>query len=203
MNSAAREMNHPFGVVALPGNQENDRLEARPTGKVGIDSGTGILPVIGQSKEVSPLKTPRLITYRRKLPHWRMESSFYFVTWRLGKAQPVLDPEERTLVADAIRHFDGKRYELLAYVVMDDHVHVLVSPFDTHSLQQIVHSWKSFTANALRKTRTRAVPVWQDEYFDRIVRDEAELLQKTEYILGNPVKRWPEIEDYRWAGRRM
>jgi REP element-mobilizing transposase RayT len=83
---------------------------------------------------------------------------------------------------------------------MDDHVHVLVLPLADHLLQQIVHSWKSFTANGLRKLRERAVPVWQDEYFDRIVRDEADLIQKAEYILGNPVKRWPETEDYPWAG---
>jgi len=86
---------------------------------------------------------------------------------------------------------------------MDDHVHVLVFPLASHFLQQIVHSWKSFTANGLRKLRERAVPVWQDEYFDRIVRDEADLIQKAEYILGNPVKRWPETKEYPWAGYEM
>jgi hypothetical protein len=44
--------------------------------------------------------------------------------------------------------------------------------------------------------------VWQFEYFDRIVRDEDELLQKLRYILGNPWKRWPGIEGYEWVGQR-
>jgi len=144
-----------------------------------------------------------LTTYRRKLPHWRMQGSIYFVTWRLAKNQPPLNSQERTLVADALKYFDGFRYDLLAYVVMDDHVHALVFPLAPHSLQQILHSWKSFTAKGLRKRSQRGIPVWLDEYFDRIVRDEADLIRKTEYILGNPLKRWPQTEQYPWAGLGM
>lgn len=138
-------------------------------------------------------------TYRRKLPHWRLQGAAYFVTWRLAKTQPLLHPEERGLVADSIRHFDGKRYKLLAYVIMDDHVHVLVLPHEEISLEDILHSWKSFTAKRLRRFWKRSSPIWQDEYFDRIIRDEAELIEKTEYILGNPSKRWPETQDYLWV----
>ncbi|MFC1834553.1 transposase [Thermodesulfobacteriota bacterium] len=145
------------------------------------------------------MKASDLKTYRRKLPHWRLEGRVYFVTWRLAKTQPCLHPEERTLVADAITHFDGQRYELLAYVVMDDLVHVLAFPYANHSLDKILHSWKSFSAKVIRRIGERTVPVWQDEYFDRIVRDEAELIQKAGYIVGNPVRRWPEIEDYPWV----
>jgi REP element-mobilizing transposase RayT len=153
-----------------------------------------------REKEFSALKTPELTTYRRKLPHWRMRGSIYFVTWRLAKNQPALHPEERALVADAIKHFDRQRYELFAYVVMDDHVHVLLLPLADYSLKQTLHSWKSFTANGLGRLGRRAAPIWQDEYFDRIVRDEADLIQKAEYILGNPLKRWPEIDEYPWMG---
>jgi putative transposase len=144
--------------------------------------------------------TPEFTTYRRKLPHWQMTGAVYFVTWRFAKDQPALHPQERTLVMAAIRHFDALRYDLLAYVVMDDHVHVLVHPFGNHSLDEILHSWKSFTAKELRRLGQRATPVWQDEYFDRIVRDETDLIQKVEYILGNPLKRWHEIEEYPWMG---
>ncbi|MBI4962950.1 MAG: transposase [Desulfomonile tiedjei] len=145
------------------------------------------------------METPEFTTCRRKLPHWRMQGCVYFVTWRLAKPQPPLHPDEKTLVVDTIRHFDGLRYELLAYVVMDDHVHVLVLPLSTHALHQILHSWKSFTAKGLRRLRKRPTPVWQDEYFDRIVRDDADLMEKAEYILGNPLKRWPDIEEYPWS----
>ncbi len=164
-------------------------------------SRTGILPVNGLPHHaVREMKTPELAIYRRKLPHWRMPGAVYFVTWRLAKHQPVLAPEERTVVVTAIKHFEASRYELLAYVVMDDHVHLLVKPLDDLELHRIVHSWKSVSAKKLVKGWARIAPVWQREYFDRIVRNEEELMQKAQYILGNPSKRWPDFQDYSRVG---
>ena len=105
---------------------------------------------------------------------------------------------ERTLIVDVLRHFEDQRYTLPAYVVMDDHVHVLVFPLEGYALHRIVHSWKSFSAKQLAKASGRTTPVWQREYLDRIVRSQEELIQKAEYILGNPLKRWPYLEEYPW-----
>jgi REP element-mobilizing transposase RayT len=138
-------------------------------------------------------------SYRRNLPHLRMEGATYFVTWRVRKDRPGLTPEERTLVVDALRHFDGARYELHAYVVMDDHVHVLFEPRAGHSVEALVHSWKSFTAHQVARRTGRRGGIWLDEYFDRIVRDEAELLEKAQYIANNPHKRWPDLDRYPWV----
>lgn len=136
--------------------------------------------------------------YRRKLPHWRQTGTFYFVTWRLRSNQTNLNPDERTIVQNAIQQFDGQRYGLVAFVVMDDHVHVLVKPRPEYRLQDIVHSWKSFTANRLQRTQDRWGCIWQAEYFDRIVRNKNEFNEKVQYILNNPFKRWPEIQEYQW-----
>lgn len=144
-----------------------------------------------------------LSIYRRKLPHWRKAEAIYFVTWRLHHSQTELTPDERQLLTTALNHFDGKRYELLAYVVMHNHIHVIVEPNNEHQLQAIVHSWKSFSANRLQREYGRKGNIWQDEYFDRIVRDEGEFLQKAQYILNNPWKTWPEIKEYQWVGIRM
>ena len=132
------------------------------------------------------------------MPHWRLIGSVYFVTWRLAPSQAKLKDEERTVIISALRHFDGSRYELYAGVVMDDHVHVLVKPLEEFRLQRIVHSWKSFTAHTFIGDHDRKVPIWQEEYFDRIVRDEKEFLDKARYIINNPLKRWPETEKYSW-----
>ena len=103
-------------------------------------------------------------------------------------------------MVSAIKYFDERRYDLLAYVVMDDHVHVLVRPLEDHELHALVHSWKSYTSKRLMKLSDRVAPVWQREYFDRIVRDETELMAKLEYIVGNPYARWPETQEYPWVG---
>ena len=137
--------------------------------------------------------------YRRRLPHWRLPGATYFVTWRLAEGQRPLMPEERTVVADAFHFFDQQRYELSAYVVMDDHVHVIVTPLAHARLQDIYHSWKSYTARHFQRGSGRRGRVWQQEPFDRIVRDEAELSEKIQYILNNPLKRWPDITDYPWV----
>jgi len=137
--------------------------------------------------------------YRRRLPHWRADQAIYFVTFRLAEAQPDLELAERELVASALRYFDGKRYRLTAFVVMNDHVHVLLSTMEPHRLEAVIHSWKSFTANQMQREHGRHGRVWQGEYFDRVVRDEEELVQKFEYIRGNPWARWPQLESYRWV----
>ncbi len=137
--------------------------------------------------------------YSRFLPHWRVEGATYFVTWRLNPKQSALDPNERTIVANAILFFDGTRYTIHCYVVMDDHVHVLLTPLVPWTVEKIVHSWKSFSAHEIQRHGSHSGTIWQREYFDRIVRDEAEMTEKGNYILGNPIKRWPEIKDYQWA----
>jgi len=145
------------------------------------------------------MSNDRFHTYRRRLPHWRSAGATYFVTWRLAPDCETLAPQERTLVAGTLRHFDRQRYALHAYVVMDDHVHVLVEPIGGHALESIVHSWKSYSAHRLCGAAEDAAPVWQEEYFDRIVRSEQEFDEKMRYIVGNPWKRWPELGAYSWV----
>ncbi len=136
--------------------------------------------------------------YRRRLPHWRADAAVYFITWRLAGAQPDLSPLERELIAAALKHFDGTRYEHMAFVVMNDHVHVMLGTREPYRLEDVIHSWKSFTANRMQREHGRAGSVWEDEYFDRLIRDGNEFTQKVDYILGNPWKRWPEIQAYEW-----
>jgi putative transposase len=143
--------------------------------------------------------TEDLVKYRRRMPQWRLVGSVYFVTWRLAPSQVKLKEEERRVIMSALQYFDGSRYELFACVVMDDHVHVLVKPLENDQVERIVHSWKSFTAHKFQKECGREVPIWQEEYFDRIIRDEKEFLDKAQYIFNNPLKRWPEMEEYPWV----
>jgi putative transposase len=136
--------------------------------------------------------------HHRFLPHWRLDSAVYFVTWRLEKDQAALSVIERDRVATTLRHFDGTRYELLAYVVMDDHVHVLVKPAAMFPLERIVHSWKSYSGRNMHDGQ-RAGRVWQREYYDRIVRDEVEFADSLAYILDNPGRRWQGVGEYPWV----
>jgi putative transposase len=128
----------------------------------------------------------------------RLHGAAYFVTWRLSRGGPPLSPDERDIVLRVLRHFDGVRFELLAAVVMDDHVHAVVWPVNDAGLDAIVHSWRSFAARELLARGHRRPPVWQRDGFDRIVLEGGELAEKITYVRENPWRRWPDLHEYPW-----
>ncbi|HEY6981054.1 REP-associated tyrosine transposase [Reyranella sp.] len=85
-------------------------------------------------------------------------------------------------------YFDGKRYRLLAWCIMPNHVHVVVEPADGQTLGAIVHSWKSFSAKQANGILGRSGPFWHRDYFDRFIRDEGHLARTIHYVEDNPVK---------------
>jgi REP element-mobilizing transposase RayT len=81
------------------------------------------------------------------------------------------------LVITNWQYFNGERYDLVAYVVMPNHVHVLIRVYDGMRLSDIVHSWKSYTAKAIATClkdagEPPALPIWQQEYWDRYIRNQ-------------------------------
>jgi Rad3-related DNA helicase len=96
--------------------------------------------------------------------------------------------ELSAIVEGALRHFDGERYVLGHYVVMPNHVHVLVRPVQGGLLRYVTHSWKSFTAHRINEIIGRSGQLWQDESFDCIVRNEAQMEKIGFYIRENPQK---------------
>src|SRR5438105_2081353 len=105
--------------------------------------------------------------------------------------------EVSAIVENALRHFDGDRYLLGSYVVMPNHVHVLVRPAMEHKLPDILQSWKSFTAKEANKVLGRTGEFWQAESFDHIVLDEQQLQKVTLYIQENPIKARLPADQYR------
>jgi predicted solute-binding protein/REP element-mobilizing transposase RayT len=96
------------------------------------------------------------------------------------------DQRAAEVVAQALRFFDDQRYYLDAFVVMPNHVHVLVQPLPGFHLTEIVHSWKSYSARQINKMLGRSGTVWMQESFDRIVRDLDALQRCRSYIARNP-----------------
>ncbi len=107
----------------------------------------------------------------------------------------------KTVAADEVerclRHFDGQRYALGSYVIMPNHVHVLVRPLGEHSLSEITQGWKSVSAHTFKKLGLSDGAVWQDESFDHIVRDGQQLERFGRYIAENPVKARLKDSDFR------
>lgn len=139
-------------------------------------------------------------------------------------------PEAAQCVVDTWRHFDGERYDLIAWVVMPNHVHVLVRVYEGVPLAIIVQSWKSHTARRIRPLmeeesraggqplpatmeekdgragarRSREQGVWVREYWDRYIRDERHFHMAVRYIHQNQAKAGlvRMAEDWPWSSAR-
>ena len=109
------------------------------------------------------------------------------------------EPPIARAAQNSLLFFDSQRYRLLAWVIMPNHVHVLLTPLDPWAVAKIVAAWKKFTARTIRESWERQSPdwpqfrgakgaVWQREYWDRYIRTEGHLKRTIEYIHENPVK---------------
>ena len=138
------------------------------------------------------MKLPQLKITQRTLPHWELDGSVYFITFKTWE-KLKLTHAARQLVFDACRFFDMQRYELFALVVMPDHVHMLMQPLpkseqEYWSLGSILHSIKSYSAKQIPKVMDHIGTVWQPESYDHIIRDGQEFTAVWKYICQNPVK---------------
>jgi REP element-mobilizing transposase RayT len=155
---------------------------------------------------------------RGYLPHFDGAEITQFVTFRLANSLPQLmldswrsqlkddaaanfDPALRRrielylkhpgvaeLVQQSLLFFDCERYCLSAWVVMPNHVHALMTPLPGHELSSILQSLKSYTANEANKMLRHHGKFWQQESFDRYIRDSKHFASVVRYIEDNPVK---------------
>ena len=105
------------------------------------------------------------------------------------------------LVQNALKHFDGERYDLIAWAVMPNHVHAVLKPYEGIELPDILHSWKSYTATKANELLGCSGAFWQSEYYDHLIRDEKDFIHQVNYVLNNPHK--AELEEWPWVGVKM
>jgi putative transposase len=80
------------------------------------------------------------------------------------------------------------------FIVMPDHLHGIIMIVESsidhpQPISEIIRGFKTFSARAINKTRgLRGIPVWQRNYYDRIIRDELEIDRVRQYIINNPQK---------------
>src|SRR6266576_2877543 len=147
---------------------------------------------------------------KRRLPHSERPHGIYHVTFS-ARNHRTLSSAARTIVLNAFRHFDQKRYDLFAVCVMPDHVHALLQPWVKEDdaedkpnfwpIGDLMHSIKSFSANEINKTEhKKGETVWEKESFDRLMRSDHDVEEKYLYICGNAWKDYVAEPDekYPW-----
>jgi putative DNA methylase len=113
------------------------------------------------------------------------------------------DPRISNLVQKNLWHHDGVKYRLLAWVIMPNHVHALVEIW-TVPMGEILKSWKSYTSKAANKMLGRTGAFWENDYFDRYLRDEDHYRRVVRYIENNPVRAGlvKAPEEWAWSSAR-
>jgi len=116
------------------------------------------------------------------------------------------NPEVAEVVEELIHYRDKKDYDLIAYCIMPNHVHMVFEintvgrlaestsmhngrdSVSTYMVTQILESLKKFTAIRANRILHRSGQFWQRESYDHVIRDDNDLSRIVDYVLWNPVK---------------
>jgi REP element-mobilizing transposase RayT len=116
-----------------------------------------------------------------------------------GHGECVLrQPAVAAAVEEVFLCFDGRRYRLAAWVVMPNHAHLLFELWDV-PLGQLLKAWKGTSARAANRVLGRSGTLWQEDYWDRFMRDEEHFRKAQHYIEWNPVKAHLVPQPEQWA----
>jgi putative transposase len=105
------------------------------------------------------------------------------------------------IVADSLRSFHGQRYHLGDFVVMPNHVHLLVCLLGSTNIERQCRSWKKFTAGEINRALRRTGRFWQEESFDHLVRGPEQCNGLQQYIADNPQKAKLRAGEYLYCSR--
>jgi putative transposase len=101
---------------------------------------------------------------------------------------PLRQPGSAKVVGDSLLFFDNERYLMTDFVVMPNHLHLLVAFDEAEQMLPQCESWKRFTATKLNKVMGRKGRFWETEAFDHLVRSEEQWRYLRDYIADNPRK---------------
>lgn len=160
------------------------------------DSATYFI-TIRTADSISPEQIQKL-KLSRYTPDEKRAATIRAVEVLLDK-QPRIGPlkgDAARIVAESIVYRDGKDYDLRAWCVMPNHMHLVFQLKEGKKLAKVLHSLKSYTAHQVNLMFRSTGALWEREYFDRIVRSD-QLNDFVRYVLNNPKKAclaaWPWV----------
>lgn len=138
--------------------------------------------------------------------------AFLIRSWRVMEATmdeghgscALRNPRVRAVVVEALLHFQGERYFVHGLVVMPNHVHVALQPLGEWQVEDLLRSWKGYSAREINKLLERTGQLWQHDSWNRIIRDAGHWNRVMQYIVGNPARaRCLNDESTVWVDERL
>jgi putative transposase len=134
------------------------------------------------------------------LKRFQQAEALHFITFSCFHRLPFLETAEPKETFEAVLEQTRARHEarIYAYVLMPEHIHLLINEPPLILLAQLLKALKQITSRKLRGVRRQ---FWQDRYFDANIYDEKARSEVIRYIHRNPVKRGlvTSPEQYRWS----
>jgi len=104
----------------------------------------------------------------------------------------------RLVIESALRHYDGVRYTLYAFVVMPNHLHLLLTPLPGERTEDVIAALKRFLSRTIGWKAREKGPLWQREYYDTLMRDQEHFTRTRNYIFrNNPKIAWDVYREVR------
>ncbi|HEV2113605.1 MAG TPA: transposase [Terriglobales bacterium] len=134
------------------------------------------------------------------LKRFQKAEALHFITFSCFHRLPLLDaPEPKNTIETVLEQTRARHQaKIFAYVLMPEHVHLLINEPPSILVAQFLKAVKQITS---RKLSGQHEKFWQERYFDRNIRGEAARSEVIRYIHRNPVKRGLAVSpgDYRWS----
>jgi len=138
----------------------------------------------------------------RHLPHLIKAGRTYFITF-CTRERFCLPDKARDEAFVSYVHDHETLCWIDSFVVMPDHVHIIVAPYERSTLDQILRRIKSGSAYRINRLLGRRGSLWQRDSFDHLIRHDESLHEKREYIANNPVRAGlvSDWREYKWFWR--
>ena len=141
-----------------------------------------------------------------KLKRFLLPNFCYFITIVVKDRKKLFLDEEICSIILKDLEFYRKKYDYLlhAYVIMPDHLHLLLSLKERGNISIIMRDFKSHTAQMINKLLKRKGRLWQQGFYDHVIRDERDFIKRMDYIHKNPLTSAlvKDIQDYRFSSYR-
>jgi len=115
--------------------------------------------------------------------------AYHTISVTRGREMLLDKREAAEAVLQAIEYERSAEHSfILAYAILPDHLHLLLVPREPQSVSTVMHNLKSFAAKAVNRALDRQGTVWQQSFYDRVIRSDSHLEATVEYIHRNPVE---------------
>jgi len=150
-----------------------------------------------EEREQWLLRNPKPWDEKTELIYYRQFSGRIDAMLDHGHGKCFLrSPEAASEVSKVMLRFDGERYRMWSLVVMPNHVHLVFSLPSEQGLPELMRAWKGVSARKVNAITARSGELWQQDYFDRLIRDHEHFVRVVRYVRRNPVKAGLAVEEY-------